>query len=158
MCRACYTEVEESLRRTIDSITQLKHDAKLKLLLIICTGIIVGSGNYRTTHIVLDILGTDPNLDPQGLFGAVLKQLDKAELYPPRSPPRPHPQCTPANPRLTNIRARRGRACARYTSASFPCSATLYCTSSSSAHSTHARAAAVNPAMLAVPMICCSRT
>jgi len=64
----CYTEGEESLRRTIDSLAKLKYDDKRKLLFIICDGMIVGSGNDRPTpRIVLDILGADPNLDPEPL-------------------------------------------------------------------------------------------
>ncbi|KAJ7223811.1 chitin synthase-domain-containing protein [Mycena rebaudengoi] len=57
----CYTEGDTSLRRTIDSLAQLKYDNKRKLL-------IVGSGNDRPMpRIVLDILGADPNLDPEPL-------------------------------------------------------------------------------------------
>lgn len=62
----CYTEGEESLRRTIDSLAALNHDDKHKLIFIICDGNIIGSGNDRTTpRIVLDILGVDPALDPE---------------------------------------------------------------------------------------------
>ncbi|KAI9302596.1 chitin synthase-domain-containing protein [Cunninghamella echinulata] len=64
----CYTEDEESLRKTIDSISVLKYDDKRKLLFIICDGMIVGGGNDRPTpRIVLDILGVDPNIDPEPL-------------------------------------------------------------------------------------------
>ncbi|KAG9095195.1 hypothetical protein FS749_010895 [Ceratobasidium sp. UAMH 11750] len=64
----CYTEGEESLRRTIDSLAKLRYDDKRKLLFVICDGMIVGSGNDRPTpRIALDILGADPNLDPEPL-------------------------------------------------------------------------------------------
>ncbi|KAI6120169.1 glycosyltransferase family 2 protein [Pisolithus croceorrhizus] len=64
----CYTEGEASLRRTIDSLAVLKYDDKRKLILVVCDGNIVGSGNDRPTpRIVLDILGADPNLDPEPL-------------------------------------------------------------------------------------------
>ncbi|KAI9610282.1 hypothetical protein KEM48_002568 [Puccinia striiformis f. sp. tritici PST-130] len=64
----CYTEGEESLRRAIDSITQLKYDDKRKLLFIVCDGMIIGSGNDRPTpRIVLDILGSDPSQNPEAL-------------------------------------------------------------------------------------------
>ena len=64
----CYTEGDTSLRKTIDSLAQMKYDDKRKLLLVICDGMIVGSGNDRPTpRIVLDILGADPNLDPEPL-------------------------------------------------------------------------------------------
>ncbi|KAI6152562.1 glycosyltransferase family 2 protein [Pisolithus tinctorius] len=59
---------EASLRRTINSLAVLKYDDKRKLIFIVCDGNIVGSGNDRPTpHIVLDILGADPNLDPEPL-------------------------------------------------------------------------------------------
>ena len=64
----CYTEGEESLKRTIDSLANLKYDDKRKLLFVICDGMIVGSGNDRPTpRIVLDILGVE-NLDPDPLL------------------------------------------------------------------------------------------
>ncbi|KAI8368723.1 chitin synthase-domain-containing protein [Blakeslea trispora] len=62
----CYTEGEDSLRKTINSLAALKYDDKRKLLFLIADGMIVGSGNDRSTpRIVLDILGVDPNVDPQ---------------------------------------------------------------------------------------------
>ncbi|OJA14309.1 hypothetical protein AZE42_01575 [Rhizopogon vesiculosus] len=52
----------------IDSLAQLKYDDKRKLILAICDGNIVGSGNDRPTpRIVLEILGADPNLEPEAL-------------------------------------------------------------------------------------------
>ncbi|KAJ7647442.1 glycosyltransferase family 2 protein [Roridomyces roridus] len=82
----CYTEGDQSLRRTIDSLAQLKYDDKRKLLLIICDGMIVGSGNDRPTpRIVLDILGADPNLDPEPLsflsLGEGAKQHNMGKVY-----------------------------------------------------------------------------
>ena len=82
----CYTEGDVSLRRTIDSLAQLKYDDKRKLLLIICDGMIVGSGNDRPTpRIVLDILGADPNLDPEPLsfvsLGEGAKQHNMGKVY-----------------------------------------------------------------------------
>ncbi|RXW18316.1 hypothetical protein EST38_g7538 [Candolleomyces aberdarensis] len=82
----CYTEGDTSLRRTIDSLAQLKYDDKRKLLLIICDGMIVGSGNDRPTpRIVLDILGADPNLDPEPLsfvsLGEGAKQHNMGKVY-----------------------------------------------------------------------------
>jgi chitin synthase len=64
----CYTEGETSLRHTIDSLAQLKYDDKRKLILVVCDGNIIGSSNDRPTpRVVLDILGVDPNLDPEPL-------------------------------------------------------------------------------------------
>ncbi|KAJ2002078.1 hypothetical protein H4R26_003797, partial [Coemansia thaxteri] len=61
----CYTEDEDSIRKTIDSLAGLEHNDKHKLMFIICDGNIVGSGNDRSTpRIVLDILGVDPEYDP----------------------------------------------------------------------------------------------
>jgi len=38
------------------------------MILVVCDGNIVGSGNDQPTpHIVLDILGVDPNLNPEPL-------------------------------------------------------------------------------------------
>ncbi|KAJ8594536.1 hypothetical protein M405DRAFT_480198, partial [Rhizopogon salebrosus TDB-379] len=82
----CYTEGEDSLRRTIDSLASLLYDDKRKLLFIICDGNIIGSGNDRTTpRIVLDILGVDPKLDPEPLLfksvGEGSKQLNCGKVY-----------------------------------------------------------------------------
>ena len=57
-----------------------------KLLVIICDGMIVGSGNDRPTpRIVLDILGADPNLDPEPLsflsLGEGAKQHNMGKVY-----------------------------------------------------------------------------
>jgi chitin synthase len=82
----CYTEGEDSLRRTIDSLAALNYDDKRKLMFIICDGNIIGSGNDRTTpRIVLDILGVDPKLDPEPLLfksiGEGSKQLNYGKVY-----------------------------------------------------------------------------
>ncbi|KAJ3999067.1 glycosyltransferase family 2 protein [Lentinula boryana] len=82
----CYTEGDSSLRRTIDSLAQMKYDDKRKLLVVICDGMIVGSGNDRPTpRIVLDILGADPNLDPEPLsflsLGEGAKQHNMGKIY-----------------------------------------------------------------------------
>ncbi|KZS98103.1 glycosyltransferase family 2 protein [Sistotremastrum niveocremeum HHB9708] len=82
----CYTEGEESLRRTIDSLAALRYDDKRKLLFIICDGNIIGSGNDRPTpRIVLDILGVDPKLDPEPVLfksvGEGSKQLNYGKVY-----------------------------------------------------------------------------
>ncbi|KAH7887285.1 glycosyltransferase family 2 protein [Phlebopus sp. FC_14] len=82
----CYTEGEDSLRRTIDSLAALNYDDKRKLLFIICDGNIIGSGNDRTTpRIVLDILGVDPKVDPEPLLfrsiGEGSKQVNYGKVY-----------------------------------------------------------------------------
>ena len=82
----CYTEDEDSLRRTIDSLAALHYDDKRKLLFLICDGNIIGSGNDRTTpRIVLDILGVDPKLDPEPLLfksvGEGSRQINYGKVY-----------------------------------------------------------------------------
>ncbi|KAI9312902.1 chitin synthase-domain-containing protein [Dichotomocladium elegans] len=82
----CYTEDEESLRKTIDSLATLRYDDKRKLLVVICDGMIVGSGNDRPTpRIVLDILGVDPQVDPEPLsfqsVGDGQKQHNMGKIY-----------------------------------------------------------------------------
>ncbi|KAI8084779.1 chitin synthase [Halteromyces radiatus] len=82
----CYTEDEESLRKTFDSLTVLNYDDKRKLLLIIADGMIMGSGNDRPTpRIVLDVLGYDTKNDPEPLMfksiGEGSKQLNYGKVY-----------------------------------------------------------------------------
>ncbi|PVU98142.1 hypothetical protein BB559_001769 [Furculomyces boomerangus] len=61
----CYTENENSINRTINSLASLDYDDKRKLIFVVCDGNIVGSGNDRPTpRIVLDTLGVDPDYDP----------------------------------------------------------------------------------------------
>lgn len=82
----CYTEGEESLRRTIDSVVKTRYDDKRKLLLIVCDGNIKGYGNEKATPaIVLDILGVDPHADPEPLsfqsLGEGAKQHNMGKIY-----------------------------------------------------------------------------
>ncbi|KAI9359841.1 chitin synthase [Pilaira anomala] len=82
----CYTEGEESLRKTINSLAVLRYDDKRKLLFLIADGMIVGSGNDRSTpRIVLDILGVDPNVDPEPMsflaLGEGRKQHNMGKVY-----------------------------------------------------------------------------
>ncbi|GAN02162.1 glycosyltransferase family 2 protein [Mucor ambiguus] len=82
----CYTEGEESLRKTINSLAVLRYDDKRKLLFLIADGMIVGSGNDRSTpRIVLDILGVDPNTDPEPMsflaLGEGRKQHNMGKVY-----------------------------------------------------------------------------
>ncbi|CAO1634865.1 unnamed protein product [Sympodiomycopsis kandeliae] len=82
----CYTEGEDELRKTIDSLAGQKYDDKRKLMFIICDGMIVGSGNETPTpRIVLDILGVDPKIDPEPLmFKSIAegsKQLNYGKVY-----------------------------------------------------------------------------
>lgn len=82
----CYTEGEDELRKTIDSLAGMQYDDKRKLMFLICDGMIVGSGNeLPTPRIVLDILGVDPKINPEPLmFKSVAegsKQLNYGKVY-----------------------------------------------------------------------------
>ncbi|BGP29363.1 hypothetical protein JCM10296v2_001102 [Rhodotorula toruloides] len=78
----CYTEGEESLKKTIDSLATLNYDDKRKLILVICDGMIVGSGNDRPTpRIVLDILGVDQNIEPDPLMYKAVAEGSKQLNY-----------------------------------------------------------------------------
>lgn len=82
----CYTEGEESLRRTIDSLVRTKYDDKRKLLMVVCDGNIKGFGNDKPTpQIVLDLLGVDPHADPEPLsfqsLGEGAKQHNMGKVY-----------------------------------------------------------------------------
>jgi chitin synthase len=82
----CYTEGVESLTKTIDSLSTFDYNDKRKLLFVICDGMIIGSGNDRPTpRIVLDILGVDPNQDPDPQcfhsLGEGNKQYNMGKVY-----------------------------------------------------------------------------
>ncbi|CEG78803.1 Putative Chitin synthase (Fragment) [Rhizopus microsporus] len=82
----CYTEGEESIRKTINSLAVMNYDDKRKLLFIIADGMIMGSGNDRPTpRIVLDVLGYDMTNEPEPrMFKSVgegSKQLNYGKVY-----------------------------------------------------------------------------
>ncbi|KAG0179881.1 hypothetical protein DFQ29_001534 [Apophysomyces sp. BC1021] len=82
----CYTEDEESLRKTIDSLTAMTYDDRRKLLFLIADGMIIGSGNDKPTpRILLDILGHHSTQDPEPLMfksiGEGSKQLNYGKVY-----------------------------------------------------------------------------
>ena len=81
-----YTEGEDQLRKSLDSLTALQYDNKRKLICVVCDGMIVGGGNDRPTpKIVLDILGVDPKIDPPALpfkaIGEGNDQLNYGKVY-----------------------------------------------------------------------------
>ena len=80
----CYTEGENLLHRTIDSLMQLKYDDKRKLILVVCNGNIVGSGNNLPPPVLCSI-GTDPNYDPKPLsfisLGEGAQQHNMGKVY-----------------------------------------------------------------------------
>lgn len=82
----CYTEGEDSIRRTIESLAVMGYDDKHKLLFIVCDGMIIGAGNDRPTpRIVLDILGVDPSIEPESFsfqsLGDGNNQLNLGKVY-----------------------------------------------------------------------------
>ncbi|KAI9355051.1 chitin synthase-domain-containing protein [Zopfochytrium polystomum] len=82
----CYTEGQENLTRSLESLAQLQYDDKRKLILVIADGMIIGSGNDRPTpRIALDILGVDQTLDPEPKafqsLGEGDKQLNYGKVY-----------------------------------------------------------------------------
>ncbi|SGZ55635.1 CIC11C00000002195 [Sungouiella intermedia] len=61
----CYSEDEEGLRLTLDSIATTDYPNSHKLVIIVCDGLIKGSGNDRTTpEIALDLM-TDFCVPPE---------------------------------------------------------------------------------------------
>jgi chitin synthase len=81
-----YTEGEDQLRKSLDSLTALQYDNKRKLICVVCDGMATGGGNERPTpKIVLDILGVDPKTDPPALpfrsVGNGSEQLNYAKVY-----------------------------------------------------------------------------
>ncbi|CAH0035910.1 unnamed protein product [Clonostachys rhizophaga] len=81
-----YSEGEESLRKAINSLTNLKYDNRRKLLCIICDGLVVGQGNDRTTpKIILELLGVDQTYDPPAhafkSIGTGSAQLNYGKVY-----------------------------------------------------------------------------
>lgn len=81
----CYTEDENSLRKTIDSLALLKYVDDRKLIFVVCDGVIKGAGNDRSTpELVLSILGQEwddrPSFDFLSL-GEGNKEHNKARVY-----------------------------------------------------------------------------
>ncbi|KXN70376.1 glycosyltransferase family 2 protein [Conidiobolus coronatus NRRL 28638] len=82
----CYTESEESVRRTLESLATLQYGDKHKLIFVIADGMIIGSGNdLPTPRIVLNVLGVDPKLEPNSFafksLGEGSKQLNFGKVY-----------------------------------------------------------------------------
>ncbi|KAI7871839.1 chitin synthase-domain-containing protein [Spinellus fusiger] len=83
----CYTEDEESLRKTINSLTAMTYDDKRKLMFLIADGMIIGGGNDKPTpQILLGILGHNmdgPDVEPLMFksIGEGSKQLNYGKVY-----------------------------------------------------------------------------
>lgn len=83
----CYTEGEDSLKKSIDSLALLDYDDTRKLILLIADGMIKGAGNdLSTPEICLKILGVDPEVvqaEPKSYIaiGDNMKQHNMGKVY-----------------------------------------------------------------------------
>ncbi|KAG0004064.1 hypothetical protein BGZ65_000982 [Modicella reniformis] len=84
----CYTEGEESLKKTLQSLAALEYDDKRKLIMVIADGMIIGSGNeLPTPKIALEVLGWQPTegveVEPVAYkaLGHGSQQLSQCKLY-----------------------------------------------------------------------------
>jgi len=60
MLVTCYSEDEDALRKTFDSLAETKYNEDFKLLFIVADGIITGSGNSKSTpELIIDMLEMD---------------------------------------------------------------------------------------------------
>lgn len=83
----CYSEGEESLRTTLDSISSTTYSDQRKLLFVVADGMITGAGEKRSTpDICVGLLDADPrfgNPTPMTYFavGSGSKQENRAMVY-----------------------------------------------------------------------------
>ncbi|KAF8840037.1 glycosyltransferase family 2 protein [Paxillus ammoniavirescens] len=83
----CYSEGEESLRSTLDSISRTTYSDHRKLLFVIADGIITGAGEKRSTpDICVSLLEADPRFgDPVPMsylaIGTGAKRENRAMVY-----------------------------------------------------------------------------
>jgi chitin synthase len=83
----CYSEGEDSLRTTLDSISATTYSDQRKLLFVVADGMITGAGEKRSTpDICVGLLDADPrfgNPTPMGYIavGSGSKQENRAMVY-----------------------------------------------------------------------------
>jgi len=83
----CYSEGEESMRTTMDSLAQTTYSNKHKVFMVIADGLITGSGETRSTpDIVIDMMDLDPTMpEPKPCSYLAIadgeKQLNMAKVY-----------------------------------------------------------------------------
>ena len=83
----CYSEGEDSLRTTLDSISQTEYSDKRKLLFVIADGMITGAGEKRSTpDICVSLLEADPRFgNPMPMsyvaVGSGSKRENRAMVY-----------------------------------------------------------------------------
>lgn len=83
----CYSEGEEGIRTTLDSISATTYSDSRKLLFVVCDGMITGAGEKKSTpDICVGLLDADPrfgNPEPMGYFavGSGAKSENRAMVY-----------------------------------------------------------------------------
>ncbi|KAJ9055454.1 hypothetical protein DSO57_1003951 [Entomophthora muscae] len=83
----CYSEGEQSMRTTIESLVGTDYSDDKKMLFIVADGIITGSGNDRSTpELCVEMLDLDPqfsNPEPQSYIAVAAghKQHNRAQVY-----------------------------------------------------------------------------
>lgn len=84
----CYSEGEESIRGTLDSLAQTVYDDRKKLLFIVCDGLITGEGNPKSTpEMLIDMIevdrafGTNPKPYSYVAVAADSRQHNMAQVY-----------------------------------------------------------------------------
>jgi chitin synthase len=83
----CYSEGEESMRTTMDSLANTTYSNKHKVFMVIADGLITGSGESRSTpDIVIDMMDLDPTMaEPKPCSYLAIadgeKQLNMAKVY-----------------------------------------------------------------------------
>ncbi|CAG8675131.1 4681_t:CDS:2, partial [Acaulospora morrowiae] len=83
----CYSEGEEGLRTTCESMAATDYPDDRKLLFLICDGIITGSGNEKSTpDICIDLIEIDDKFkdpNPQSYIAVApgIKQHNRAKVY-----------------------------------------------------------------------------
>ncbi|KAF9356589.1 hypothetical protein BGX26_005048, partial [Mortierella sp. AD094] len=64
MLVTCYSEGENSIRTTMDSLANTSYSTKHKLMMVICDGIVIGQGNKESTpDIVVNMLDIAPGCE-----------------------------------------------------------------------------------------------
>lgn len=63
----CYSEDEEGLRTTLDSVATTDYPNSHKLIVILCDGLIKGSGNDKTTPEIALSMMTDFSIEPENV-------------------------------------------------------------------------------------------
>ncbi|KAI8084641.1 chitin synthase [Halteromyces radiatus] len=87
MLVTCYSEGEDGLRTTMDSLALTTYSKKHKVFFVICDGLITGAGETKSTpDIVIDMMDLDPTMkDPSpSSYLAIAdgeKQLNMAKVY-----------------------------------------------------------------------------